>query len=59
MIKAKRTKSSVIAKALGPAAEDFGEKIKPLGGEIGLLSVRAVRILLKPLSGLIWGFEKI
>lgn len=51
--------TSVTGKAFGPAAEDFGKAIRPLGSEVGTISVRAVRTLLQPLSALVWGFEKI
>jgi hypothetical protein len=51
--------TGVAVRALGPAATDFGEEIRPLGRELGRATVRTVRALLKPLSGLVWGFEQI
>jgi hypothetical protein len=50
---------SLASKAFGPVAEEFGNEIRPLGSEVGILSMRAVRALLKPVSGLVWGFEKV
>jgi hypothetical protein len=50
---------SLASKAFGPVADEFGNEIRPLGSEVGILSMRAVRALLKPVSGLVWGFEKV
>ncbi|WP_156652686.1 DUF4393 domain-containing protein [Methylobacterium sp. Leaf86] len=48
-----------IDKALGPAAEDFGDEVKPLGKELGTLTVRTVRsLLIKPMTNVVWGVEK-
>jgi hypothetical protein len=49
----------VVHQALGPAAANFGREVQPLGQEVGELTVRTVRALLRPVSGLIWGFEQI
>jgi len=49
----------LISQAFGPAAEEFGQEIRPIGTEVGALAVRATRALLKPVGGLIWGFEKV
>jgi Abortive infection alpha len=53
------TRQSLVSKALGPAAEDFGNEIRPIGKEVGALTLRATRALLKPVGGLVWGFEKV
>jgi hypothetical protein len=47
------------SRALGPAAADFGEEIRPLGREVGAVTLRIVRALLRPISALVWGFEKV
>jgi hypothetical protein len=54
-----RDKRSVLLEALGPAATDFGKQVHPLGKEVGALTVRTVRALLKPVGALVWGFEKV
>lgn len=53
------TKQGVIRRALSPAASDFGQEVKPLGKEVGEVTVRAVRIGLRTVSGMVWGFEQI
>ena len=52
-------KGRVLSKAFGPAAEEFGEELRPVGREVGAVAVRATRALLKPVGGLVWGFEKV
>ncbi len=52
-------KQSLARQALGPAARAFGEELRPLGTEVGALGVRAARALLRPVGGLVWGFEKV
>jgi hypothetical protein len=52
-------KQQLMSKALGPATEEFGEEIRPIGKEVGTLTVRAARALLKPVGALVWGFEKV
>jgi hypothetical protein len=47
------------SKALGPAAAEFGDEIRPLGREVGAVTVRAVRALLRPVGVLVWGFEQV
>jgi hypothetical protein len=49
----------LVSQAFGPAAEEFGEEIRPIGTEVGALTVRATRTLLKPVGALVWGFEKV
>lgn len=47
-----------LSKALGPVAEDFGKEIRPLGREVGELTVRTVRsLLIKPVAGMVNGIE--
>jgi Abortive infection alpha len=54
-----QVQKSLAAKAFGPAIEEFGKEIRPLGKDVGALGVRAARALLKPVGGLVWGFEKV
>jgi hypothetical protein len=46
-------------RVLGPAADEFGKAVQPLGQEIGEVAVQAARALLKPLRGLVWGINRI
>lgn len=41
--------------ALGPAAKAFGKEVQPVGRDLGKLA----RYVLSPVSGLVWGVEKI
>lgn len=66
---ASEPKEGVMSKALGPAAEDFGEAVKPLGKPAGELVVKAVEgtakgiknagHLLKRIGSKVWGFDEI
>jgi hypothetical protein len=49
----------LVSTAFGPAAADFGEEIRPIGKEAGAVALRATRALLKPVGGLVCGFEKV
>jgi hypothetical protein len=44
-------KGKVLTKAFGPAAEEFGEELRPVGREVGAVAARATRALLKPVGG--------
>lgn len=52
-------RGDIAKKALGEAATNFGKEIAPLGHEVGSLTVRSVRLLMKPLQGVVWGGERI
>jgi len=54
-----RARKKLRSEAFGPAAEEFGDEIRPLGREIGALTVRTVRALLKPVGAMVWAFEKV
>jgi hypothetical protein len=51
-------RGGLVNKAFGPVAEEFGNEICPLGKEVGAVGLRAARVLLQPVSGLVWGFER-
>ena len=51
-----RASEQLKQRALGPAASDFGQEVRPLGKEAGELTVRAVRVGLRGVAGLVWGF---
>jgi Abortive infection alpha len=44
---------------LQPAAKDFGTEIKPLGQELGNLTVRTIRVVLAPIQAAVWSYERI
>ncbi len=44
---------------LQPAAKDFGTEIKPLGQDLGKLTVRAIRAVLAPINAVVWSYERI
>jgi hypothetical protein len=45
-------------KALGPAAEEFGKEIAPLGKQAGQLANRVGTLLIRTLQPLVYAFEK-
>jgi hypothetical protein len=46
-------------RALGPAADEFGKELAPLGKEVGEVSLKVGRMLLRPIQGLVGGLERI
>jgi hypothetical protein len=46
-------------RALGPAADEFGKELAPLGKELGEVSLKVGRMLLLPIKGLVGGLERI
>jgi hypothetical protein len=46
-------------RALGPAADEFGKELAPLGKEVGDVSLKVGRMLLRPIEGLVGGLERI
>jgi Abortive infection alpha len=46
-------------RALGPAADEFGKKLAPLGKELGEVSLKVGQMLLRPIKGLVGGLESI
>lgn len=49
----------VSERALGPAADAFGNTIEPLGEEAGAVAVRAGRLLLSAVGGAVYGLEAV
>ena len=53
---------SVIAKALEPAASEFGEAIRPAGKDLGvavLAIVGTIKLALSPLRLMVWGYDRV
>lgn len=52
----------VVDTALTPAAQEFGDEFKEAGRELAKIAktgVKTVSVLMSPLSGIVWGYEKI
>lgn len=57
-----KIKSKVLEKALGPAAEEFGEGIRPVGKEAAEIVVtisKTAKHLLAPVRAIVWGADRI
>jgi Abortive infection alpha len=52
------SKGRLSDKALGPAAQQFGQEVAPLGKELGALTVRVGNSLTRALEPLVYGLEK-
>jgi hypothetical protein len=52
-------KSALAQKALGRAAERFGDEFEDAGTEAGVVAARAAHVILKPLRAAVWGAERI
>jgi hypothetical protein len=46
-------------RALGPATDEFGKELAPLGKEVGEVSLKVGRMLLRPIRGLVGGLDRI
>jgi hypothetical protein len=46
-------------RALGPAADEFGKELAPFGREVGDVSLKVGRMLLRPIKGLVGGLNRI
>jgi Abortive infection alpha len=57
--KAGSGKGKLIERALGPAADEFGRELAPLGQETGVVSLKVGRMLLAPIRGLVTGLETV
>lgn len=53
------TGGSLKTRALGPAADEFGKEIVPLGPRAGALAVRVGNLLLGVLEGTVYGIEQV
>ncbi len=51
-------KGNVLNKALGPAAQQFGQEIAPLGKEVGALTVRVGNLLIRASEPFVYGLQK-
>jgi hypothetical protein len=49
----------VVERAFGPAADQFGEAVEPLGREVGESTVQIVRRLLKAVGAVVWAWDRI
>lgn len=55
-------KEKLLEKAFGPASEEFGERIRPIGkdaGEVVVATVKTAKMLLAPVRAVVWGADKI
>jgi hypothetical protein len=46
-------------RALGPAADEFGQEIAPVGKEAGVVAVKVGRLLLGMVDGTVYGIEQV
>ncbi len=46
-------------KALGPAADEFGKELAPVGKELGVVVAKVSRMLISGLSGSVYGLEQV
>jgi hypothetical protein len=53
------TKGKLVERAFGPAADEFGKELAPLGQETGAVSIKVGRMLLAPVRGLVTGLETV
>jgi hypothetical protein len=55
-------KGKILEKALGPAAEEFGERIRPVGrdaADVVVTVTKTAKVLLAPVRAVVWGADKI
>jgi hypothetical protein len=50
---------AIAQRALGPAADEFGQEVKPLGKEAGAVAVKVGRLLISGLHGTVYGIEQV
>jgi hypothetical protein len=53
------TGRTVADKAFGPAAEQFGKELAPVGRELGVVTAKVSRMLISGLSGTVYGLEQV
>ncbi len=51
--------NSMIGKAVGPAAGEFGQQIVPAGRKAGELANRTALALMQPVGAAVWGLGEI
>lgn len=55
----KRGRGKLLERGLGPAADEFGKELAPLGKELGEVSLKVGRMVLSPIRGLVGGLERV